>query len=143
MFPPGAKEAAVTAIDEVKTMEKLTAAQAIRRECKSCSGTTPKNCPTELCKLSPDVFPCRSSVKRIAAHCKDCSGENPPITCKGLLLRPNGNVRIEEYSLCWLHPFRLGRNPYKPKREPTPHQKAFGQRARGQKPALETRSTWG
>jgi hypothetical protein len=35
--------------------------------------------------------------------------------CTGLLLCENGNGCV-----CWMHPFRLGKNPYRTKRTPAP-----------------------
>jgi hypothetical protein len=83
---------------------------------------TPSKCPTKVCKLSPEVFRCRSSVKRIKAHCLDCTVREIDGTalkavraCTGRLLRENGNG-----GMCWLHPFRLGKNPDRPRRTPAP-----------------------
>ena len=97
-------------------------AQAIKRECRFCIGAAQANCTTTICKLHPDVFKCRSSVKRIKAHCQNCvvrdlsgSVHQAVRDCTGELLRNNGNGKI-----CWLHPYRFGRNPSRPKRTPTP-----------------------
>ena len=54
----------------------MTAAQAIRRECRFCIGAAQANCTTAVCKLHPDVFKFRSSVKRIRAHCLDCAAQD-------------------------------------------------------------------
>jgi hypothetical protein len=113
----------------------LTASQAIRRECRRCGGVTPEQCWTRICKLSPNVYECRSKVKRIRAHCLDCAaldiGETPfqaVKSCNGLLLRgnPGGNV-------CFLHPYRFGKNPNRPKYKLTSANLAFRSRRREQK----------
>jgi len=100
----------------------LTAAQAILKECWSCIGNSRSKCASRVCKLRPENFKCRSSVKRIRAHCLDCAaldiGETPAHavkTCIGKLLRENGNGKM-----CWLHPFRFGKNPNRPKRTSPP-----------------------
>lgn len=102
----------------------LSAAQAIRREYRWCIGSSQASCITKVCKLHPDVFECRSSVKRIKAHCLDCAaqdvGESPKAavsSCNGRLLRENGSaVRWVdpagvERGVCFLHPYRFGKNP--------------------------------
>lgn len=101
--------------------EALTAAQVIRKECRFCIGAAQENRTTTVCKLHPDVFKCRSSVKRIKAHCQDCAVRDLSGSvyqavrdCAGILLRDNGNGKI-----CWLHSYRLGKNPSRPKRPPT------------------------
>jgi len=96
----------------------VTASQAIRKECRSCQPgqrMTPEGCETKACKLSPNAFECRSSVKRIAAHCRDCNGDDHPRECTGRLL--HGKT-------CPLHPFRLGKNPNAKKRTLSPEHKA-------------------
>jgi len=104
--------------------ETVSAARAIKRECRFCSGGPQSACRTETCKLHPSVFECRSSVKRIKAHCLECAAHGSGETrheavrnCSGRLLRENGNG-----GKCWLHPFRLGKNPNRPKRTPAPSQ---------------------
>ena len=90
----------------------MTAAEAIKATCRSCQPgqrMTPEKCATTTCKLSPNVVKVRSSVKRIAAHCRECNGGDHPRVCEGRLL---------DRGTCLLHPFRLGKNPHKPKRGP-------------------------
>jgi len=112
---------------EMNTSGALTAAQAIRKECRFCTWTAQANCTTKVCKLHPDVFKCRSSVKRIKAHCQDCAVRDltgnihqAVRDCTGELLRDNGNEKI-----CSLYPFRFGKNPTRtkypspPKRKPS------------------------
>lgn len=101
----------------------LTPRKAIRMECRWCSAVTPEKCLTRVCNLSLNVFKCRSSVRRIRAHCLDCAsldlGETPAhavLTCNGRLMRKNGNRMEGTWSICWLHPYRLGKNPDRPKR---------------------------
>ncbi len=92
----------------------MTAAQAIMETCRTCQPgqrMTPEKCTTTSCKLSPNALSCRSSVKRIATHCRDCNGDDHPRECTGRLL---------DGGTCPLHPFRLGKNPHKPKRTPRP-----------------------
>lgn len=124
---------------------KMTAAQAIGWECNSCcpgQRMTPSRCPTTVCKLSPDVFRCRSSVKRIKAHCLDCAARDLEGTaheavrqCTGQLLQENGNG-----GMCWLHPFRLGKNPDRPKRGAVHPNSIAALRSRGREPSQERRS---
>jgi hypothetical protein len=122
--------------------EAMTAAQAIRRECKWCSAVTPEKCDAKMCKLSPKVFECRSSVKRIRVHCLQCAAQDigetaheAVKTCEGRLLRENGNAvrwadsEGTERGVCFLHPYRLGKNPYRPKRKAPPGQGQRGAEA--------------
>ena len=108
----------------IQKSEATTAAQAITRECWWCSGVSPKKCWTIACKLSPVAFQCRSSVKRIKLHCLECaardikeSERHAVQTCTGHVIRENGNpVRWNEkdgaeHGVCWLHPYRFGKNP--------------------------------
>lgn len=88
----------------------LTPKQAWTKECRWCSNCPPGRCLTTVCKLSP-VFIFPSTLKRIKAHCQECAGEDGPKTCDGKLERPNANGNI-----CFLHPFRLGKNPSRKKR---------------------------
>jgi len=116
----------------------LTAAQAIRKECRFCIDGAQANCITTVCKLHPSVFKCRSSVKRIKAHCQVCalrdlsgSVHQAVSGCGGQILRENENpVRWidkdgRERGVCFLHPHRLGKNPTRtkypspPKRKPS------------------------
>ena len=128
---------------------KVTAAQAIGRECKSCcpgQRMTPSKCPTKVCKLSPEAFQCRSSVRRIKAHCLDCAVREIDGTalkavraCTGRLLRENGNG-----GTCWLHPFRLGKNPDRPRHTPAPDlgkkgAEVLAKYRRGQRPDIGNR----
>jgi hypothetical protein len=112
----------------------IAASQAIRKECRVCNGSALANCASKVCKLHPGVFACRSSVKRIKAHCLDCAaqdiGESPRVAvagCNGRLLRENGNeIRWTdttgvERGLCFLHPYRFGKNPRRT--EMTPERK--------------------
>ena len=99
----------------------MTAAQAIHKECRACTGNARSKCISATCKLRPENFKYRSSVKRIAAHCRECaisdSGRSLKAVkyCTGQLLRENGNGKM-----CWLHPFRMGKNPNRPKRASLP-----------------------
>lgn|GEM_PF-1490748 len=101
-----------------------TAAQAIRKECRFCIGAAQANCTTAVCKLHPDVFKCRSSVKRIRAHCLECAAQDihetkfeAVATCNGHLLRENENAvrwiddEERERGVCFLHLYRVGKNP--------------------------------
>jgi hypothetical protein len=140
---------------------KMTAAEAIRNECRACQPEqrmTPEKCETTMCKLSPNAFECRSSVKRIRTHCLDCAAldflpgtnvlESPQSAvkkCEGRLLRENGNaVRWTdadgvERGVCFLNPYRFGKNPHRPKKRSHPGDfKPSKTRARGQNPTLES-----
>ena len=109
----------------------MTPAEAIKRECRWCIGAVQANCTTVVCKLHPAVFKCRSSVKRIRAHCLDCAAQDinetkyeAVATCNGRLLRENGNtVRWTdpdgvERGVCFLHAYRFGKNPSRRKMSP-------------------------
>ncbi len=101
----------------------MTAAQAIKRECRDCIGTVQANCASATCKLHPSAYRCRSSVKRIKAHCLECAAKDAGSVhqavrdCTGHLLRGNGNGKM-----CFLHPYREGHNPDRPKRTSIPPQ---------------------
>ena len=90
-------------------------AQAIKAECRRCKGGQLFRCESKVCKLSPDAYTCRSSVRRIGAHCRDCNGDDHPRECVG---------RYLDGTTCGLHPFRLGKNPERPKRTLSPEQRA-------------------
>src|SRR4030067_2932956 len=99
-----------------KRPPSLTPRKAIRMECRWCSGVTPEKCLTRVCNLSPNVFKCRSSVRRIRAYCLDCAslnlGETPApavLTCNGRLMRKNGNRMEGTWSICWIHTYRTGK----------------------------------
>jgi hypothetical protein len=109
----------------------LTPAQAIKRECRFCIGAAHANCTTTVCRLHPSMFKCRSSVKRIRAYCLDCAAQDTHetkheavATCNGRLLRENGNtarltdVDGVERGVCFLHSYRLGKNPDRRKMSP-------------------------
>jgi hypothetical protein len=100
----------------------ITAARAIRLECQFCMGNhyAQSLCASKICKLRLGMFSIRSSAKRIAAHCLDCAENAQAVKgCTGILGRDNGNKKT-----CWLHPFRLGMNSTRPKKELTPEQLA-------------------
>jgi transcriptional regulator with XRE-family HTH domain len=109
----------------------MTPAQAIRAECRWCIGAAQSNCTTTVCKLHPAAFKCRSSVKRVRAHCLDCAAQDlhetrheAVATCDGHLLRENGNeIRWTdsegvERGVCFLLPYRFGKNPSRRKMSP-------------------------
>ena len=86
----------------------ITAAQAIKRECRSCINAAQSSCITKVCQLHPDVWVGkRSKVRQIKAHCLECAGSiQQAKDCNGRLLRDNGNGEM-----CWLHLYRMGKNP--------------------------------
>lgn len=90
----------------------MTAAQAILKECRTCNGGPQSTCISRICNLHPDVWEGKhSKVRQIRAHCLECAGSVPQVkTCSGKLLfhGDNGNI-------CYLHPFRFGKNPARPK----------------------------
>ena len=101
----------------------VTASQAIARECNWCMGHNWRDCDSRVCKLNDEVSELRSRVKRIGAHCLDCAGTPAEVKkCLGDVARENGNPSRRtdrvgtEHGMCWLHPFRFGRNPGRPKR---------------------------
>ena len=89
----------------------ISADKAIRNECKFCQPRlqmTPEKCYSQVCQLSASVWDGpKSRVKQIRAHCLECAGSVQAVEeCKGNILRDNGNGGI-----CWLHPYRFGKNP--------------------------------
>ena len=129
----------------------MTPAQAIRRECRFCINAAQSNCTTTVCKLHPSVFKCRSSVKRIRTQCLECAardiGETPHkavASCNGRLLRENGNeVRWtdsdgKERGVCFLHPYRLGKNPSRTRYPSPPTRKPSAAPARASFTAPES-----
>ena len=96
----------------------MTAAQAIRLECRWCNTKAQAECVTKICNLHPEVWTGkRSKVRQIKAHCIACVGSVLQVKeCDGNLLRKNGNDNI-----CYLHPYRMGKNPAIKKRKGIPH----------------------
>lgn len=88
----------------------MTAAQAISRECRWCNTLSQSACVTGVCKLHPGVWQGkRSKVRQIKAHCLECAGTMEQVkSCNGRVLRENGNGNG---NICWLHPYRTGKNP--------------------------------
>ncbi len=97
----------------------MTAKQAIVKECQDCTGNkyyTTVCCSPE-CALSP-AREFKTSLRRIRAHCTEC---NPSKTVVGI--KDCGGDRLiggfaDGPHECNLYPFRLGNNPFKPKRTP-------------------------
>jgi hypothetical protein len=109
----------------------LTAAQVIRLECRFCTRTAQAKCTTKVCNLHHGVSELRSSVKKIKAHCMGCAAQDigetrfeAIATCTGHLLRENGNTARWtdadglERGVCFLHPYRLGKNPTRRRMSP-------------------------
>lgn len=103
----------------------LTAAQSIKAECRSCKGGGRWDCESKVCYLNK---PGLSALKRIKLHCVECCGgvKAEVADCTGRLLRENGNGKH-----CWLHPFRLGKNPYREKSPGRPENFAQNRREKG------------
>jgi hypothetical protein len=97
----------------------MSAATAIRQECRSCNTLSQNQCVTKVCQLHPNVWTGkRSKVRQIKAHCLDCVGTIQQVKdCTGKLLRPNDNG-----NMCYLHPYRTGKNPARKKSGRTPSQ---------------------
>ena len=121
----------------------VTAAQAIKRECRFCINASQEKCTTRVCALNPGVSELRSSVKKIKAHCMECairdlsgSVHQAVRDCTGQLLRENGNpVRWtdkdgQERGVCFLHPYRFGKNPTRAKYPSPPQRKRSATPAR-------------
>ena len=89
-------------------MKVLTAARAIKLECRYCNTLSQSECITKICNLHPNVWEGkRSKVKQIRAHCLECAGTPAEVkSCDGKILRKNENKNI-----CYLHPYRMGKNP--------------------------------
>lgn len=112
----------------------LTPKQAWIKECRWCSNCPPGRCLTTVCKLSP-VFIFPSTLQRIKAHCLNCAAQDTHETkpqavktCNGHLLRENNNTDRwmsdeGERGICFLHPFRFGKNPTYKKRPLTPEER--------------------
>ncbi len=95
----------------------ITAAQAIRKECRFCNTLAQTECVTKICNLHPEVWTGKKSkVRQIKAHCLECAGTIAEVKeCNGKLLRKNDNGNI-----CYLHPYRMGKNPRRTKTAPRP-----------------------
>jgi len=89
----------------------MTPAHAIKAECRRCNGGSRRKCESKVCALNKPGY----KLLRIKAHCRECNGDDHPSECTGRLL--NGEI-------CFLHPFRLGRNPSSKMRTLTPERKA-------------------
>ena len=101
----------------------ISAAKAISGECRYCQpgkSMTPAKCSSRVCQLNPGVWTgARSKLQQIKAHCLECAGTTQAVKdCEGVLLRDNGNGKV-----CWLHPFRLGKNPARKPRAQSEGQK--------------------
>lgn len=86
----------------------MTARQAINKECRDCCNSV--NFRSVCCSFECSLHPAKefkSSLRRIKAHCTEC---NPSKTVLGI--KDCGGDK------CNLYPFRLGKNPFKPKRTP-------------------------
>ncbi|OHB35069.1 MAG: hypothetical protein A2Y08_02740 [Planctomycetes bacterium GWA2_40_7] len=80
----------------------ITPSKAIKLECKGCMGSMKSfKCDSQICKLNNKSL---SPLKRIKAHCLDCVETRQEVKdCTGKLLF--------EDRVCYLHPYRLGKNP--------------------------------
>lgn len=85
-------------------MARLTPFQAILRECRFCSRTTPDKCSSKRCPLSRRSPSRKSPASRIRAYCRLVC---PGFPCAGGDQLPIIGTRIP----CWLYPFRSGRAP--------------------------------
>ncbi|MBT9175540.1 MAG: hypothetical protein DDT22_01220 [candidate division WS2 bacterium] len=98
----------------------MTAKQAINQECRRCCGGANdwrSVCATPDCAIH---FTKRkgSSVQKIKKFCLKC---NPKQRLQGVR---ECDGRYFDGSICVLHPFRLGKNPNRPKRVFTAEQRA-------------------
>lgn len=97
----------------------MTAAQAVKAECKLCSNTKLfHGCASAICELNAKH---KSTVRMIKAHCLTCipAGSHHAVKeCDGRVYS-KGLV-----AFCNLHPFRLGKNPNRKKKHLTEEQKA-------------------
>ena len=85
--------------------DRLTPKQAISAECKFCNNTINfHGCSSELCQLNNMEL---KHIKRIKAHCLTCVPEQNLPGVKDC----DGKVTNSEPHICYLHPFRLGKNP--------------------------------
>ena len=82
--------------------EIMTPSKAIKLECRWCMGSVKSStCDSQICKLNNKSL---TPLKRIKSHCLDCVESRKEIKdCTGKLLF--------EDRLCYLHPYRLGKNP--------------------------------
>jgi hypothetical protein len=74
--------------------------QAIKITCRCCKGGGRWKCESKDCALIRTVGP---SLRKIKAHCKECNGDDHSKECTG---------RLIDGTICILHPFRLGKNPF-------------------------------
>ena len=87
--------------------KRLTPAQAIKQECRHCMNSSVyKGCTSGTCKLNDKTIP---HTRRIKAHCLTCIPEQ---SIHGLK-KCAASVISPELHLCPLHPYRLGKNPYR------------------------------
>ena len=118
-----------------KETKLLTPSKAIRKECRWCKGGGRWKCESKVCYLNK---PGLSALKRIKLQCVECCGgvKAEVAGCTGQLLRENGNREN-----CWLHPYRLGKNPYRKKSLGRPEN--FSQKRREKGPSKPPESTIG
>lgn len=80
----------------------MTPKKAIEVECRYCKNGQRFNCESTVCKLNDNS---RSTLKRIKAHCLDCTGSRADVvSCSGDILNPSPHR-------CTLWEYRLGTNP--------------------------------
>ncbi|NOG40076.1 hypothetical protein [Candidatus Brocadia sinica] len=80
----------------------MTPAIAIKLECRWCMGSVRSfSCDSQICKLNNQSL---TPLRRIKAHCLDC------VETKQEIKKCTGKLLFED-RLCYLHPYRLGRNP--------------------------------
>jgi hypothetical protein len=93
-------------VSETKT-KRLTPAQAIKQECRFCTNSPVfHGCNSSTCKLNDKSIP---HSRRIKAHCLTCAPEQSIHGVK----KCSGKVIAPEDHICPLHPYRLGKNPYR------------------------------
>lgn len=97
-----------------REVNEMTAVQAVKAECRLCNNTQLFfGCASEICALN-NRQGYKSTVRMIKAHCLTCVPEQH----LGAVKDCDGQVFSKgSIAKCNLHPFRLGKSPFRVKRE--------------------------
>lgn len=99
----------------------MTAAQAVRAECRLCNNMTNFcGCASEICALN-NRQGYKSTLRMIKGHCLSCVPDGSSFAVKDC----DGQVFSKgSIAKCNLHPFRLGKSPFRVKREYSAEQRS-------------------
>lgn len=99
----------------------MTAAQAVKAECRLCCNTKVfHGCASETCELNNKAAH-KGTLRMIKAHCLTCVPEGSSYAvnnCDGEIYSQGSIAK------CNLYPFRMGKNPFRAKREYSDEQRA-------------------